>query len=306
MKYYYTFILLFAVTIANAQMHDFSFEASEGFILGSIHNQNGWEVTEGSDGVLENQIITDEKASHGLWSFKNAYEPDYGGQWMPIFGAAFELDSPLEGNYFQVFFDVLITESMGSDFEMTAWTVENNEYFPIAGVKFSADGKIHALKDKFYTYEELDLEWEPNTWINVRIVRVIDWDVGVYYLIDNEEVYSVYPPHLGRFYGYNMLHDNLGGDAFYDNLKLDWAWVGVEDFVKEDVAVYPNPTQDKVNISYQGLSDFQEILVYDAQGRLVGDFTNQEINLEHVEAGIYHIQATTKDGYKINRKLVKH
>lgn len=303
MRYFYTFILMFAVALANAQTLEISFEEAEGYTLGSIHNQNGWEVTEGLDGILANQLVSDEKAKDGLWSFKNSEEMAYDWQWFPIFGAALEFDTPMNYKDFSISYDVLVTETMGADFEFVAWTVQNDEFVPVLGVGMQFQGEIYAIVDEDYAYETLEnVGWTPNTWVNIK-VDVNETEIT--YFINEEEVFSLDNYTQTDIYGFNMLHNNYGGDAYYDNFKVVQNALGVEDFVKEDIAVYPNPTQDKVNISYQGLSDFQEILVYDSQGRLVGDFTNQEINLENVEAGIYHIHATTKDGYKINRKLVK-
>lgn len=47
-----------------------SFETSEGYALGDLNGQNGWTVTESSDGFITNQVITDEKSKDGNYSFK--------------------------------------------------------------------------------------------------------------------------------------------------------------------------------------------------------------------------------------------
>ena len=88
MKYiYYTLCLLAAHTFTNAQ-ETISFVAYEGFTLGTLNEQNGWEVTEGRNGFLTNQIVTDENASHGTYSFKNGDQSEYDPQWMVIFGGS--------------------------------------------------------------------------------------------------------------------------------------------------------------------------------------------------------------------------
>lgn len=66
-----TFLLFFLSFIGFSQQ-TISFEENEGFSLGNLNNQNDWEVTEGSDGVLTNQVISNEHASDGSYSFKNA------------------------------------------------------------------------------------------------------------------------------------------------------------------------------------------------------------------------------------------
>jgi len=78
-------IIALSLSLNTFAQQTISFEESEGYSLGTIHNQNDWEVTEGSDGILTNQVISDEQAQDGVFSFKNAYEPDYDFQWLPIF-----------------------------------------------------------------------------------------------------------------------------------------------------------------------------------------------------------------------------
>ena len=77
-KFYFLSLALASSLVLSQQI--ISFEADEGFEIGSINNQNGWSVTEGNDGFIENQIITDETASDGSFSFMNGHEPDFNEQ----------------------------------------------------------------------------------------------------------------------------------------------------------------------------------------------------------------------------------
>ena len=52
-------LLLTASTISFAQ-NNTSFESKEGYKLGNIHTQNGWEVAEGNGKILNNQLVSDE------------------------------------------------------------------------------------------------------------------------------------------------------------------------------------------------------------------------------------------------------
>ena len=130
MKKIYLFAFTFIGSLLWAQVH-ISFEQNEGYTLGNLHNQNGWEVTESSDGLVENQVISDEYASEGSFSFKNGNEPDYDFQWFPIFGGAFEFESPISSEVeFSISYDVRVTGQNGADFEFTLYGInEEFQYF---------------------------------------------------------------------------------------------------------------------------------------------------------------------------------
>src|SRR6218665_896424 len=126
MKKSYFLFLAFASSLTFAQSV-ISFESSEGDQLGTLHQQNGWEVTEGSDGFIQNQTITNAMSSEGSYAFKNAYEPSFDFQWFPIFGGSKVFAIPVDYSNFTISYDVLATEKLGSDFEFTLFAFNQNE-----------------------------------------------------------------------------------------------------------------------------------------------------------------------------------
>lgn len=70
MKKIYTLLFIASITTTQAQQI-YSFETSEGYVLGNLNKQNGWEVSEAGDGkIINNQIVTNELASDGMYSLK--------------------------------------------------------------------------------------------------------------------------------------------------------------------------------------------------------------------------------------------
>jgi hypothetical protein len=132
----YTIAFMLLLTGGVFSQETISFESNESYILGTLNNQNGWEVTEGSEGAfLQNQVVSDEESSDGNYAFKNSYESGFDFQWLPIFGAAKNFDSPKTFEDFTFSYDVLITESNGADFEMTLFGVDaNDDFVPVAGI----------------------------------------------------------------------------------------------------------------------------------------------------------------------------
>lgn len=70
MKKLYFMALGFASLLFSAQQ-TISFENSENYTLGSVHNQNGWEVTLNSEEQpINNQEVSNEFATEGTNALK--------------------------------------------------------------------------------------------------------------------------------------------------------------------------------------------------------------------------------------------
>ena len=69
------FIALGFVSLFCAAQQTISFESSENFTVGNVHNQNGWEVTLDADNQpIQNQTISNEFASNGTQALKIAVD----------------------------------------------------------------------------------------------------------------------------------------------------------------------------------------------------------------------------------------
>ena len=69
--------------------------------------------------------------------------------------------------------------------------------------------------------------------------------------------------------------------------------------------IYPNPTNNNLNISAEGL---KHITVFNALGQIMYDNNsnsdNEVINMSGYDAGIYMIRVTTENGMTIRRVSV--
>jgi len=300
-KIYTLIILLFIVGYLNAQQ-TISFEAEEGYELGNLHNQKGWEVTEGADGILDNQVISDEKASDGIYAFKNAFEPDFDWQWFPIFGAAKTFDEPQDYTDFNISYDVLVTDKLGADFEFVAYTIIDDEFAPVAGVGIENQGQIYVIIDEDYDYFILDVEWEPNTWVNVRIE--VNQEEVKYYI--NEELKHTIDNYThSDIYGFNMLHNNYGHDAYYDNIKINTELLAIEDHMTQSIKLYPNPTTDFIHVQSIDKALIKEISVYNMIGKKLIVQKDSPIDLKALPVGTYILEIITVEGQSIMKKVIK-
>ena len=77
--------------------------------------------------------------------------------------------------------------------------------------------------------------------------------------------------------------------------------IGLEDEVKSNLALYPNPTKDALYIS--GGDMFAPVTILDMSGRLIteGNLENGKIYFGNLSAGVYFIQVENEV-----LKFVKH
>ncbi len=80
--------------------------------------------------------------------------------------------------------------------------------------------------------------------------------------------------------------------------------VGIDDDLKSQLSIFPNPTNGAVSIKLEG--EFL-ITIYDARGRLIIQeqvSNNTELNLTNYESGVYFVKIN-KDDTEIISKLIR-
>lgn len=300
--FYFLFFTIFCFTLHAQEF--ISFEEAEGYTLGSLHQQNGWEVTESdNDGVVQNQIITDEMASDGIYSFKNGFEPDYDWQFFPIFGASRLFDSPMDfTDGFSISYDILATDHMGSDFEMVVFAVdENDEWTPVAGVGTENRGFFYLIKDSNYGFEYADATWEPNEWNHIKIV--VEPDFIDYYI---NGILEMSIPNFSQLdiSGFNMLHNNFGADAYYDNFVIQTGEMSVDSFAKLGGMMYPNPAKNWVQIQITEDVAVEKVEVFNLLGQKLLEGNSSVLDVSAFQSGIYLVQIHTKTGSVFSERLI--
>lgn len=301
----FNFICLALASSLALSQQIISFETDEGFEIGTIHNQNGWTVTEGSDGFLANQIITDENASDGSFSFKNSYESDFDFQWFPIFGAAKEFDTQFSNENFSISYDILVTEQMGADFEFTIFSKDElDEYYPIAGVGMEYQGNMYVINSIDYDFEMVEgVEWTIDEWYNIRI-EINPNEIKYYF--NNELVYTGENYNSVEIAGFNMLHNNYGGSAFYDNfiIQTEEEGLNVNDLNSNEFSIHPNPVRETLTInSDQNISTIEIYSLTDQKIKQFKQISN--INVSDLNKGTYLLKVTSEKGENYTKKFIK-
>lgn len=305
-KNYAIVLLLMMFGFVSAQ-ETISFEASEGYQLATLNTQNGWEVTVDSDNnFLQNQVVTDEEASDGSFSFKNAFEPSYDWQWLPIFGAVKPFDTPKSFEDFVMSYDIMVTETLGSDFEFTLYGIDANEDFvPVAGFAMENQGEVYVISDVYYGSDYIDsVSWTPNTWYNIKI-EVSATEIKYY--MDDVLIYTGDNFTSENIEGFNMLHNNYGGDAYYDNFVYANGTLSNKDFSElADLSIYPNPVENELKIQGLESSELEGLSVYNMMGQqLLESASVETLNVSQLSGGTYILEITTKENKLYTEKFIK-
>lgn len=303
----YTLVLMLFITGVIYSQEHISFEVNEGYALGTLNAQNGWEVTDDNEGgFIQNQVVTNEQASDGLYAFKNAYEPDLNPGWLPIFGAVKSFAEPISYEGFSISYDLFITEMNGSNFEFTVFGVDAlDEFVPVAGVAMDFEGEIYVFEDIYYGSHYIEgATWTPNTWTTVKI-DVSETELKYY--LNDVLVYTDSNFSLVDIVGFNMLHDNYGGDAYYDNFIITDNALSMDDFsIVSDFRVFPNPIQDELKIQGENMSQIAQVVIYNLQGQKIIESQHANtLNVSSLSAGVYFLKIDTVDSRTYTHKLVK-
>ena len=304
MKNKYFLILSFVSSFAFAQQN-ISFESSEGFNLGTIQGQNGWEVTlNNDDAPINNQTISSEQASNGTQSLKIAVDENENPVFLPVFGAAKLFDKTYDYKTTTVEFDVYISQLDGSTFEFgTFGIVDTDEYMPISIYSFNFSGNLEVVINQDYDYENADFAWEANKWYKLKSVTS---ENKIDFYIDGVLIHSMENFAKTNIVGVNFVHDNFSGSAYIDNLKINDEVMAVNDTAKGNITLYPNPVKDILKLNLPNGEKISTIEVYNTLGQKVSDFRNvEEINLKQLKAGVYIINLKNNKGKTYTSKIIK-
>lgn len=304
-------LLVMGAGVLSAQV--ISFEQSEGFFPGDLNGQvDAWTVTsDGAGGFITGQNITDAMSTDGSQSFHNAEVPEYGPQSSIVIGGFYNSTEAIPfTSGFSVSYDFYGTEwdaNNTSDFMFGIADIEAGFY--ITQIYFSYNGSV--LFTGLSEMGEAQAHpttgtWTVNTWHNVKL----EYDgLTMNLYLDNELISSGAPYDGGSNVDHiRMVHDNYGGDAYYDNIRINDT-ASVNDIVSTRgvSTVYPNPAKDVVNIKLA--EEFQaaktKVTVTNMAGKQVSTFNSvNDVNVANLPAGVYVLTIT--DGVKTeSKKLIK-
>ncbi|MDC7994938.1 FG-GAP-like repeat-containing protein [Altibacter sp. HG106] len=172
-----------------------------------------------------------------------------------------------------------------------------------------------------------------NNWIAINTVGVESniHGIGARVEIETDSGVQIRDVRSGegfRFMSTMRTHFGIGADTSIDRLTIYWpsgavdevsnpninevitveegSTFGLEDFLTETLILYPNPTQDLLNLDMPNGLDNAIYSVFDIQGRRVmnGSLENQQLNVSALTAGNY-ILRVMQDGNIQTQRFIK-
>jgi 1,4-alpha-glucan branching enzyme len=189
--------------------------------------------------------------------------------------------------------------------------------FPAAPIasKLSIGGNLQ-VEQKLtanYTYSDANNDIESGTTIQWYIAdskfgrneQAIDGAILKNYTLTNNDIgryirFSVTPKNSASEYA-------TGKEAYSPYSDKIEAITGIDDVLKKELRLYPNPIQDILHIN--NIKDVNSIQIYNLAGKSILNLShpNQslDLNLSHLNSGIYIIVFQAKDNTRIVRKIIK-
>ncbi|MEZ4922097.1 MAG: T9SS type A sorting domain-containing protein [Crocinitomicaceae bacterium] len=105
------------------------------------------------------------------------------------------------------------------------------------------------------------------------------------------------------------VNTNMFGGTFaavYSVVELDWVDAGVEEEVIEGLSIYPNPSNDVINISS---TNIDQLMIVNALGQTIQTIVKpksiETIDISNLEAGIYFVQVKRGNATRTEKFTVK-
>ena len=274
---------------ANAQTK-ISFEASEGYAIGSLDGQNGWAIW--GDAVSDMTQVTNVQPTDGTNSYRLVSDENFTGEMM---GIEKEISAFTKTD---VSLDIKIDELDGSDQAVDLYDLNYN---PIASFYFDYDGNINAYDGTSY---QVVGTWDANTVYKLKYVvdlpaKQVDYYVNGDLLLTGS---------VGAATSLDIIDlttDNYSSGYIVDNIQIADATLATSEVTKKDIfRVYPNPTVDVVNFDVAG--KINSVEVYDAAAKLVKATKDgaRSLDVSALSKGNYVVRVKTESA-SYTKKVIK-
>ncbi len=97
----------------------------------------------------------------------------------------------------------------------------------------------------------------------------------------------------------------IGSSLLIDDIKLEYINSGMNEHEVRKIKLYPNPSIDQ-KFYFENEYQFESFSVYNLQGQIVDqqELSNNEINLEKLNSGIYYITLINKNKQIFTNKII--
>lgn len=296
----------------------------DGFTLGSINNQNGWEtLTTNSELFTGCTIVQDAPLSltsgfsyTAPGALSVGIDPNLtasqNGATFGCFSPSLT-NEPVATQYANMAISILIDaddnlQTIGSQYEIV---MEDNGNIA-SKVGYFPDGtiKVMDIVDESEVYVNTNFTWADQEWTQLTIEYNFA-NQTIKYMINGIQIYqgaTLSGLTLERF---AILHNNVPGSiAYFDDLFIFTSDVaGTTKFNSKKITIYPNPVNDIVNISNPENILLINANIANVDGRQIkllplNTTANTQVNIEDLPVGIYILTLNSINGSSSQKIIV--
>lgn len=290
-----TFMSLGVLSVS-AQTSKISFEASEGYTVGSLGGQQGWTAWGGIP--LTNPTVAASNATDGVNSFTMLSEGDI----LDLCGIEKNISSLVTGDDVEISFDYRFDGLDGSDYEIAVYN-DNVDYYYTARLKIDYETGTMSYRTGTTLVDGPVLN--PNQWYNIKIGIKKSTNI-LQYWVDGTQIYSGALGTYKNAHTIDFVYDDFGTGFKVDNILV--ANLGTlatnEVGKKENIKVFPNPVTEILNIETD--SKIVSVSIFDAKGSLVKAISNadEKVDVSGLTTGNYVVKVKT-DKSEFTKKFIK-
>ncbi|HLS30057.1 MAG TPA: T9SS type A sorting domain-containing protein [Flavobacteriaceae bacterium] len=295
-------LLLFTAFILVHTHHaqDTSFEAEEGYELGEINGQNGWETFSILSDIF---TVSDEQASDGDYALRLGIDeagiiPDGN-----IAGATrvISAEVPESPDSYELSADLYFTstETPKGEINFYVYGAAGTEALPGASMALADERVLIIELSDFSVGAEIDV---PNdTFIRFTIQLDFVEEETLYY-VDEELVYTG-NLNLSEVTGYGFLTTGKAV-GFVDNITAKDPTLGVSEILQNNFSHYISENQ----LHLESPSAMKEVKIYNLNGQEVFSqslySTKENIQIEQFAPGVYLSRLMFEKGYSSTFKFI--
>ncbi|SRX72520.1 T9SS type A sorting domain-containing protein [Aequorivita antarctica] len=185
------------------------------------------------------------------------------------------------------------------------WLICSESY--TAFVDFSQNTKIERITISHNALTNLDVSQNTNLkWLNCTNNRLVNLNIKNGDNTSLELFHALYNPDLACIQVDDVAYANNAPNWKKDAMAIyseDCELVGIEDFAATDFKLFPNPTENMLNI--QSKTPIENVKIYSPQGVLVNEYNSNTIDVSQLSTGIYFVEITVDDK-SVTKKFIKN
>lgn len=266
----------------------------------------------------DNPFVSDGTAAHEIWAYglrnpwKFSFDQLNGNLWIGDVGQAIiEEINMISSTNSGVNFGWRCYEGSAS-FDLTDCPAMNTLTFPIAEYTHNTSGNFKCSITGGYVHRGT-INTELNGYYFFadycsNEIGTLNFDGGDFTINYSEQ-----------FGGNNWssFGEDINGELYIagltsgDIFKIVPGNLSVNEFNESKISIYPNPSSDIVNLSFENTITPSEIAIFNIQGKLIetyNQFSNNsiQISLKNQSKGLYLIRFSFSDGRTVYKKLVTY